>query len=48
MPRLREPGSFLPTLLLVFSGYLLLAGRGTTEEQEDAPFGKLMTPIPPV
>ena len=26
MPRLREPGSFLPTLLLVFSGYLLLAG----------------------
>lgn len=28
MPRLREPGSFLPTLLLVFSGYLLLAGGG--------------------
>ncbi|WP_137822950.1 PAS domain S-box protein [Pseudomonas sp. D(2018)] len=25
MPRTREPGAFLPTLLLVFSGYLLLA-----------------------
>lgn len=25
MPRTREPGAFLPTLLLVFAGYLLLA-----------------------